>query len=227
LLDSAQEQCRQILIRWNEAFSEDKSEAQQEPIIYTALGQFLTIFIQRATIARLREQDSKALKERIFAAYLCQHILDALVQPNSSLKSVQEFLALKPEPFMSNSPSLPRLPELSLETTTFHPRFLGLVEVYCAAGEVAEELGHAAVSSDFRHHCYKQAERCFHMAITFAHTIVSAHKHDPGYMLRHYQRYASLLEERLAASPEDRKETSITMAALLKENFSHATVMNT
>jgi hypothetical protein len=107
------------------------------------------------------------------------------------------------------------LPELHLETTTFHPRFTGLIEVYCAAGEVAEELGRTAVSSQYRHDCYSQADRCFHTALTLAQTTVSARERDPGYLVRHHQRYASLLEERLSASPEDLEETSNVLVTLL------------
>ena len=216
-LESAQEQCRQILIRWDDVLIQEDSAAQHESIIYTALGQLQKIYIQRATLARLRGNESNALRERISAAYLCQHVLDTLVEPILSPKLVQAILARQSEHLMPDSPSLPHLPELPLETTTFDPRFTGLVEVYCAAGEVAEELGRTAASFNYRHDCYSQADRWFQTALTLAQTIVSAHESDLGYLLRHYQRYASLLEERLAASPEDSEETSHVLAALMKE----------
>ncbi|HEY6543034.1 MAG TPA: hypothetical protein VIZ18_18980, partial [Ktedonobacteraceae bacterium] len=98
-------------------------------------------------------------------------------------------------------------------------RFTGLVEMYYAAGELAEELGRAADSSDYQHECYRQADRCFHTALILARTVVSARQRDPGYLLRCHQRYASLLEERLAASPEDLAETSSILAVLLKEGL--------
>jgi tetratricopeptide (TPR) repeat protein len=218
-LNNAQEQCQQVLIRWDDALIQEESLAQQYSIIYTALGQLLKTYIQRATLARLRGQESNALRERISAAYLCQHVLDALVESVLSPKLVQQILARQSDHSMPDSPSLPHLPELHLESTTFNPRFTGLLEIYCAAGEVAEELGRTAVSSDYRHDCYSQADRCFHTAISLAQTTVSARERDPGYLLRHYQRYASLLEERLASSPENREETSHVLAALMKEGF--------
>jgi len=54
----------------------------------------------------------------------------------------------------------------------------------------------------------------------------ASHERDPGYLVRHHQRYASLLEERLASSPEDREETSGVLATLLKEGFAQIMVMN-
>jgi tetratricopeptide (TPR) repeat protein len=225
-LDTAQEQCRQILIRWDDTLIQEESAAQQDSIIYAALGQLLKIYIQRATLARLRGQESNALRERISAAYLCQHMLDTLVEPVLSPKLVQEILAGQSDHLMPDSPSLPHLPELHLDSTTVNPRFTGLVEVYCASGEVAEELGRTAVSSVYRQDCYSQADRCFHTALSLAQTTISVRERDPGYLLHHYQRYASLLEERLASSPEDREETSHVLVALLKEGFEQIMVMN-
>jgi hypothetical protein len=91
--------------------------------------------------------------------------------------------------------------------------------MYWAAGEVAEELGRAAHSSNYRHDCYRQAHCSFQTALTLARTAVSARQRDPGYLIRHYQRYASLLEERLAVSPEDQEETTGVLTVLLKEGL--------
>jgi tetratricopeptide (TPR) repeat protein len=225
-LNSAQEQCQQILIRCDDSLFHEESPNQQDSLIYEALGLMLQIIIQRATLARLRGQESNALKERISAAYLCQHILEALAEPMLLPKLVQQILAKQSVQSMPDSPSLPRLPELHLESTVFHPRLIGLIEMYCAAGEVAEELGRTAASSEYRHDCYSQADRCFHTVLTLAQTTTSARERDSGYLLRHYQRYASLLEERLAASPEDREETSHILSTLLNEGFSQFMVTN-
>jgi hypothetical protein len=127
---------------------------------------------------------------------------------------------------MPESPALPHLPEIQLDTSTFNPRFSGLVEIYCATGEVAEELGRTATTPKFRHDCYYQADHCFQIALALAKTTVSARKHDLGYLLRHYQRYTSLLEARLSASPEDNQETGSILATLVKDGFSQITMMN-
>jgi len=107
-----------------------------------------------------------------------------------------------------------------------NPRSTGLVEIYGAAGEVAEELGRTAVSSEYMHDCYSQADCCFNTALSLAQTTVSARERDPGYLLRHYQRYASLLEERLASSPEAHEEKSHVLAAMMREGFALIIAMN-
>ena len=203
-----------------------ESSDQQDSIIYSALGQLLKINIMRAILMRLRRQFTNALRERISAAYLCQLILNTLAEPNLSYTIVQQILAKQPTQSMPASPPLPHLPELELDTTTFNLRFSGLIEIYSAAGEVAEELGRTATTSSFRQDCYFQADQCFHLVLALAKTMVSAYEYDPGYLLRHYQRYTSLLEVRLIASPEVYQETSLTLATLVKDGFSHNTAMN-
>jgi tetratricopeptide (TPR) repeat protein len=225
-LDTAQELCREILIRWNEMNLQGEHTDQQDSIIYSALGQLLKINIQRAILLRLRRQFTNALRERISAAYLCQLILNTLAEPNLSSTIAQQILAKQSVQSMPASPPLPYLPELQFDTTTFNPRFSGLIEIYSAAGEVAEELGRTATTTSFRQDCYFQADQCFHLVLELAKTMVSAYEYDPGYLLRHYQRYASLLEVRLIASPEVYQETSQTLATLVKDGFSHNTAMN-
>ncbi len=217
LLNSAEEQCRQILISWHNAPDQKESREQQNAIIYEALAHLLRVFILRASLARLRGQDSNALRERTYATDLCQRILDVLAQPAFSWKLAQEILAQQIERSLPASPALPNLPDLHLDTTTFHKDFPGLVEMYCAAGEVAEELGRAADAPAYRRDCYRQADRCFNTALTLARTIISARQRDPGYMTRCQQHYVSLLEERIVASPEDLEETSSVLAGLLRE----------
>ena len=219
LLDSAEEQCRQVLINWLDTPNQEEGATRQDSIIYEALAHLLSIFIQRASLARLRGQSSNALKERIYAAYLCQRALNALAESVFPWQFVQDFLARVSVQALPDSPALPHLPDLHLDTATFQERFTGLVEMYCAAGEVAEELGRAARASNYRHDCYRQADTSFQSALTLARTVVSARQRDPGYLIRHYQRYASLLEERLAASVEERAVTSSILATLLKEGL--------
>jgi tetratricopeptide (TPR) repeat protein/transcriptional regulator with XRE-family HTH domain len=219
LLSSAEEQCHQVLVNWHEVGNREESAAQQDTIIYATLGQLLKIFNQRAILARLRGQESNALKERICAAYYCQLVLDTLIQSVSPLKLVEEILVRQHDYSMPHSPALPHLPELRMEFTKFQPHFIGLVEIYCAAGEVAEELGRTAVSPDYRYDCFRQVDGCFHAALALAQIIVSAQERDPGYLVRHHQRYASLLEERLMASPEDHEATSSNLAALVRDGL--------
>jgi len=219
LLEDAEEQCRQVLISLQNTPEQEEANAPHDATIFEALAHLLHVFIQRAIIARLRGQHSTALRERIYAAYLCQQILDKLVQPALPWKFVEEILSRQTERSMPDSPPLPHLPEMSLDSATYHWRCSGLVEIYCAVAEVAEELGNTAASSNYRCDCYSQADRCFHTALALAQSVVSDRERDPGYLVRHRQRYVSLLEERLASSPEDLKETSDVLATLLKEGL--------
>ena len=222
LLNSAEEQCRQVLMSRGDALDQEERTEQQDSLIYEALAHLLSVSILRASLASMRGQDSNALQERIYAAYLCQQILNALAQPAFLWKLVQEIREQQPAHSLPASPALPHLPDLHLDTTTFDECFSGLVEIYYAAGEVTEELGRAADVPAFRHDCYRQADCCFHMALALARTVVSARQRDPGYLRRCQQRYTSLLEERLIVSPEDLEATSGVLAALLKEGLAQS-----
>ncbi len=219
LLKDAEEHCRQVLISWQAILQQAEETASHEAIIYQALAYLVQIFISRATLARLRGQDSNALEERKLAAYLCQRMLDMLGETVFSWSLVQEILNIPNERSFLDSPPLPRVPEETIDSSAFRPRFTGQVEIYRAAAEVAEELGRTAASSEFQHDCYSQADRCFHTALTLASSIVAAGERDPGYMVRFHQRYAFLLEERMAASSEEQEETSSKLLALLKDGL--------
>jgi len=60
------------------------------------------------------KQESTALRERISAAYLCQQVLDAVVEPVLSPKLAQQILAQQSSHLMPDTPLLPLLPELHL-----------------------------------------------------------------------------------------------------------------
>ena len=218
-LNGAEEQCHQVLIGWNDVSDQGERTNRQNSIIYEALAHLLRVFVLRASLMRMRRQDSDALRERIYAAYLCQQILNGLAQPAFLWQLLREILEHQPAHSLPASPALPHLPDLPLDTTTFDERLTGLVDVYCAAGEVAEEMGRAADTPAFKRDCYSQADFCFHTALTLARPVVSARQRDPSYLIHCYQRYASLLEERLAASPEEHEETCSVLADLLKEGL--------
>jgi hypothetical protein len=145
---------------------------------------------------------------------------DALGEAAFPWTLLQAALSLQAERSIDGPPALPRLPDLTEDAPAFRSRLLGRVEVYCAAGEVAEELGRAATSSDDAHDCYTCADRCFDTALTLANAIVSSQERAPGYLVRCHQHYACLLEERSTAAPEVWGETSRTLAALLTDGLS-------
>jgi hypothetical protein len=93
---------------------------------------------------------------------------------------------------------------------------LAQLEVFWAAAEVAEELGRAATTQDYALDCYRQADLCFQTALTVAHSIQPDEEHDPGSVLRYYQRYVHVLEERMQVFPEGMEGTIKTLLDILK-----------
>jgi len=145
--------------------------------------------------------------------------LDALGEPDFPMALLQAVLSLQAERSIDGSPTLLCLPDFNEEAPPFQCGLSGQVEVYYAAAEVAEELNRTATSSEDAHSCYTCAERCFHVALRLANAIVSSQEREPGYLVRCYQRYACILEERSIAAPELWEETSRTLMGLLKNGL--------
>ncbi len=217
LIDDAEEQCHQILVS-----SQDMLKHQAAPkaaIIYEAVAYLMLSFNRRAVLARLSGQVDKAMQERALATYLCHKALDALDEPSFPQTLLQAGLSVHSERPVEDAPALPRLPELTEETPTSRTHLPGCAEVYCAIGEVAEELGRTASSHADARNCYAYTDRYFDTALTLAHTVVSIQERDPGYLVRCHQHYARLLEERSTGAPERGKETSRALVALLENRL--------
>ena len=211
LLDDAEEQCRHVLVSSQDTF--EHGTGAQAATKYVAMAYLVRSLIERSNLARLSGHNDSALQERVLAAHLCQQALDALGEPAFPRALLEAGLSLRAELSKEDAPALPCLPELPENTPAFRPRLPGRVEVYCAAGEVAEELGRTATSSEDAHDCYICADGCFDIALTFANAIVSSQEREQGYLVRCHQRYARLLKERLTASPEEYEATMRTLAA--------------
>ncbi len=210
LLDDAEEQCHRVLEPYQNMLGQ--STAPQAPTIYIALAYIVRASIQRALLARLSGQDIIASQARTLASYLCQQALDALGEPAflwTLLSADPQGQAERP---IGDEAALPRLPELPDDAPHFRPLLPGRVEVYCVAGEVAEELGRAALSPDDARNCYTCADSCFDEALALVNVLVSSQGCEPGYMLRCHQRSVHLLEERLAAAPQECEKTTRTLA---------------
>lgn len=222
LLDEAEEHCRQGMTIWQDTL---KHEAiSHDTTVYIPLAYLVRILIQRATLNRLNGQADVALQEQRLATHLCQGLLDAVSNDAFPDTLLQEGLSLHTasnvalsEPEQARLSEL-HLPDLTGNTHNSHLRLIDQVEAYCAAGEVAEELGHSATSPEYAHKCYAQADRCFHTALPSAKTGVTNGKCDPGYLTRCYQRYARLLEERstTGANPQHWEATGRILQDLLQ-----------
>ena len=220
LLDEAEEQCRQVLVSCQDMLKPGTASAAPHPeTIFVALAYLVRTFIQRATLARLSGHEDTARRERALATHLCQHALDALGEPEFPKALLQVALSLQAERSIDDPPTLSRLPDLTEDAAAFEQSLPDHVEVYCATGEVAEELGRIATSSADAHDYYAYADHCFHLALRFANVIVSSHQREPGYLVRCHQRYTYLLEERSTTAPEVWEETSRTLIDLLKNGL--------
>lgn len=215
LLEEAQEQCHQVLILWHDALTDmDKPPAELEAIIYTALAYLIRVFVQRAAFARLGGYTDTAKRERSLAAHICQQVLDTFSAQAFPWTLVHDMVQIPMSSLVYQSPSLPRLPDLPIQRETCNP--IIQVELYFAAGDVAEELGRTATTHEYALDCYRQADKCFRTAFTIALSIQPDEEHDPGFLLRYYQRCTSLLEERIQISSESIEEHIRMLLDILK-----------
>jgi len=171
------------------------------------------IAVQRATLARSGEYIDTAYRERAIASSLCQPIVDSLSESSLPWMVMRNVMALPSDSIDYQPPSLPRLPGLFNGHSTFPHSSISQIEVCFATGEVAEELGRVATSHEYCHDCYTRATQCFQAALGMAHSMK---EHDPGYLVRCYQRCTCILEERMSASPEWSDETMRTLLSILK-----------
>lgn len=224
LLDDAAEQCRQVLLAWQEPALDEETLPKIDALLYAALASLVRVAAQRAIRARLGDYSvDAAYRERAFAAHLCQLMLDTLSAPSPPWSVISHVLALSVERLEYRSPVVPRFSELPDQLTgqddTWQHNPLGLVVVYIAAGEVAEELGRAAPVASYAHDCYMQANQFFQAALSLARLLHLKGERDPGYLTRLYARCISLLEERAASSSTQAAETTRKLLEVLKQGF--------
>jgi tetratricopeptide (TPR) repeat protein len=216
LLKDAEEQCRQVLLSWQNLPSEESTPTDLDAIIYTALAYLVRILIQQARLARLDGYTETALLERAKASYLCQQILNSLTKGSLPWALIRHALALQTESIAYKNPSLPHLPELGEDMDAFPHNSYSQVEVYFAAAEVAEELSHLSTTEEFCYDCYERATQCMQAALDAARTL---HEHDRNYVMRCYQRCSDLLEEHMQTVPELAPQTTRVLANTLEEEL--------
>jgi len=216
LLDDVEAQCRQVLLRWQE----DATPTSQVYAVYMALASRARVHIQRAMLARIKKQEETALRERILASSLCQEVLEMVGMPAFPAQRITQLLVIHTAPFVSRDPTLPRVPDIEAARHEGTGNPLERVELYLAAGEVAEELGRAALNRDFACDCYTRADAFFQTALAQAFAVVIQRKQDSGYLIRCYQRCIALLRERVSVSTENEEQTACTMLELLEHELS-------
>src|SRR5581483_3921570 len=170
LLNEAEEQCRQVLLAENDTLASssasievDANPLDQDNILYTALSYLIRVHIQRATIARLSGYDDTSTRERSLASHFCTQALALLIDNRLPWQALQNILNPPGTEISYFAQSLPHLPNLS--TQVARKNYLGQMELYYAAGEVAEEQGRAANNPDYAHDWFSRANECFHAAL--------------------------------------------------------------
>ena len=213
LLNDAEEQCRQVLLACQDLAAGTSVPADLDATIYIALAYMARIAVQRATLARSGEYIDTAYRERAIASSLCQQIVDSLSGGSLPWLVMRDAMALQSDSIAYQPPSLPRLPGSFNGHSRFPHSPMSQVEVFFAAGEVAEELGRVAASYEYCHDCYTRATQFLQAALSVAHSMK---EHDLAYLVRCYQRCTCILEERMSASPELSDETMRTLLNILK-----------
>jgi hypothetical protein len=223
LLDEAEEQCRQVLIAWQHPASSSDTPTEIDISIYVALAYLICIYVQRATWGRLNGYEDIAVLERVRAANLCQDVLNTLSENTFPWTLINKVMNSQMDSLDYQDAYLPRLPSSSSNPGPLFHNPISLVEVYFAAGEVAEELGRAATTQDYILDCYTHADRCFQAALSAAQTLASESDHEvePNYLSRCYQRCISILEERSLKSPTLSEETTRTLLDMLISGLRH------
>ena len=224
LLNEAEDQCRQVLLGQQYLLNDSSTSDEIDKLIYVALAYLVRVYIQRTMLARLGGYTDTARRERALAANLCQQVLDTLSQDTIPWTVVHTAANLQVDGAAYQEAFLPRLGNLQAplsnvssisDTLLHHP--VSLIEVYFAAGEMAEELGRTATAEDYILDCYARANQCFQAALSIAHTFASEpdHEAESDYLGRCYQRCISILKERSFPSPGLREETTTTLLDVL------------
>ncbi len=216
LLNDAEEQCRQVLLAFQEPpGNSDTPTASLDSIIYLAMAYLIRIFVQRAMLARLGGYGDTSYRERALASFICLQVFDTFYESSFPISLISGVLYLQADTLAYRASALPSLPDSGKAKKVLRSP-ISQVEVYFAAGELAEELGRSAKTPDYALDCYTRANQFLQAALNLAHSVVSMGDRDPGYLVHCYQRCIGLLEERSTASPELWEETARTMVNLFK-----------
>jgi transcriptional regulator with XRE-family HTH domain len=225
LLDEAQVHCRQVLLTWQDSVPDaEASSAELNFLFSTAIACLIRIAVQHAIHARLGHSSlDTAYRQRALAAYLCRLVLETLSSPTPIWSAVHHVVTLSADSLVYSAPTLPHFTDLPESLTQCNDpsqhRSLGLVEVYSALGEVAEELGRVAATPTHAHDCYATTNQYLHAALTLASRLHICGACDPGALSRLYQRWIALLQERATETPATSSETTQALARLLEQGF--------
>ena len=220
LLEDAEDQCRQVLLAWQEARNTTEAEQKQRHnFVSSACAGLIYCSLQRATLARVEGYTETAARELALASYLCQQTFELFTEHAQLWSIIRDVIGVTLDRLDYASPVLPRLlPIVDYPCNNWRDS-VSLVEVYFALGATCEELGRAASTLDYTSDRYTRATRYFHAMLEQAHRVVSNGQIDPNYLTRCYSHCVALLEERARTAPLFAEEATATLLAMLKESL--------
>ncbi len=217
LLQDAEEQCRQVLMRCEEHLrDEDLLSFELDPNVFVALAYMIRVYLERAALSRLDGYPDTANRERAIASFLCQESLSSFLFEGTPGSHLQNALTMDTQSLVYRSAYLPHFPDLSGGTVHISRSPVSQAELSFAAGMVAEELGRATGEPAYASDCYARANQFYEAALDGARLVITSREGDPGYLIRMYQRCVTLLEERNEVAPDLYEDTTNMLLSLLK-----------
>jgi hypothetical protein len=159
------------------------------------------------------------MRERARAAFLCQRVLTAFAEQTLPWTLIQEIMNMQTSDWEYQTQSLPHLSNLSLSSGLSSSTRISQAELYFAAGALAEEFGDTAARAEYIDGWYMHADQYFQHALTLLRSALQEQQSDPTYLTRCYQRYISILEERIAAHAAEPERHMQTLLNILKDAF--------
>lgn len=214
LLEEAREQCRQVILSWQEYYSSMSAlPAAIEDTIINALAQLIRIFTMRATAARITGYTSTALKELIQACALWQQAQESLQKKELPFLLLQKIISAQALNNQASSLSLPYLYDLKPEPA----RASGQAEFALSAAMLAEEMGNAAQNEDYALICYQRANHFLSRALDNSQHSVYHSEFSRNFLLRMYQRCIFQVERRLRIVKNCHEQTSEFLLLLYRQ----------
>jgi hypothetical protein len=225
LLDEVEEQCRQILLGWQEMPRTDVASTRgEEYIVYTALAYVMRVFTQRAINARLSGYIDTAVRERYLGLYICQRTFNALQDEMALSILISEIVLRNWSEVSYWSPVLPPLPDFTLqqgdaaaEGQQSNESLLVEAEVTFAFAEISEEVAAHIEREEEAQELYGPVDHAFELALNAYQRYYLREKHDHGVVARAYQRYAFVLERRAMMREDSVVKVEKQLGRLLKD----------
>ena len=217
LLDDAEEQCRQVLLRWlppHKTKTISTPPVEVEIYLYSAIAHMILVSTDRAVVAQLGNYTDTGRRELSLATHYCQQLLDTLNEEPFPWMLVYELATVQRSNVQYQALSLPHIPNTS---STRH--VLAQSITYYAAGIVSEILGRSANHPAYIYDAYQHSDACIRLSLENAQLAYEQKLVDVSYVVRCYQRCIGVLETREDAAAKQEIEIDGTLRSILKDGL--------